>query len=373
MNNNIKIIYFCLLFNLIPALCTYGQGQMSPQMKLALAIDSSLYHRSPKVFQDSWDYEVFTRKVLKPFKLSPEEILYLGEDLKNNLNIGEVLLETMGDTGSYEFVKVLEKPNRKKSLLFRSVDKEDWLNYHEIYLSRVGGSYKIEDIYTYDAAVWLSSSISSIFIEEGGFPVKNPALTKYMSLGDSVFYLNRVGQFDKALELYKKLPQVYQNKEELLISAIVAASFENQEVQDKYIQRYISLYPSQPGLSLILIDIFASEGEYNKAIAQVDYLNKMIGGDTYLDYKKALLLFKGGEIKKSKKACLKLIKKEAHLGEVRILLLDCYYSQKKFNLFLGELVEIAKVTNQKPSEVFHEEDYPDFFISKEWSEYQSNN
>ena len=369
----VRGFYLSLIINLIIFFTTFAQNKMSPQMQLALAIDSSLYHRSPDVFQQNWDYEVFSIKVFKPFKLSPEEILYLSQDLKNNLKIGEVMLETMGDTGSYEFVKILEKSHRKKSLLFRSVDQSGWLNYHEIFLNKVEESYKIEDIYTYDAAMWLSSSISSIFMEEGGFPVKNPALSKYMALGDSVFYLNRVGQFEKALEVYNKLPKLYQEKEEFLISAVVAASFESQELQSKYIQKYVSLYPSQTGLSLILIDIFTTEGEYNKAIEQVEYLSKMIGGDTYLNYKKACLLYKNGNIKKAKKLCLKLKKRKSHLGEVYLLLLDCYYKEKKYNLFLNELIEMAKLVKKKPSDIFSNEDYPDFFSSKKWVDYQLDN
>ncbi|MEH0158716.1 hypothetical protein V6R21_32065 [Limibacter armeniacum] len=362
-------VNFCIITLWCMVNAVHAQAKKDPCLDFALTIDSSLYHRDPTFFTQNIDYDAFTKKVFAPFNITPVEASSLKGELQQQLNIGDIVLQSIGTDGIYEFVRILEKSSVRKSLLFRHVGEDGWLNYHEIYLSQIGDSYKIEDIYTYDAGLWLSETISSVLVMESDLPLKNRNAGENQLLIDSVFIMNQQGDFSETMKYYKRLPSVYQDKEALLISALIAAFAVKDSSKDALINRYLVKHPQSPGLTLVLADIYTQERRTHKALKQYEFLDVLIGGDIYLDYKKAELLVKEGKVKKGEKMCEDIIQRKEEMIEARLLLMDCYYIRKKYSEFLVQLETLASSMETTPSKVFAAEDYPEFFNSERWEKY----
>ncbi|GAA4831571.1 hypothetical protein GCM10023331_16030 [Algivirga pacifica] len=347
-----------------------GQSQkLDPYIALGVHMDSSIYEHDYHSLSPLLDYNVFSRKALHYFKVSEEEALAFEEELREQISMEDILGVLVEDDGRYEFVKVLDKANGEKSLLFRQVYSDGWLNYQEYLLHTIGDKLLIKDIYSYESGSYLSDRIGTSYLTEDIYPVRSGYVQQYHALADSIFYYNQMTAFKESWRVYQTLPRYYKDKESYLLSAIIALSAIEVDKEIPLLQRYQDKYPQSPGVHLVMTDVYKARGLMDAAIKELEILEEYIGGDAFLMYKKAECYATKGDLKKAEKLCKVIIEEKNEMTEAELLLLDCYYLRGKHKFFLENLLVLAEKLSVEPEVLCPPEDYPVFFSSDIWQEW----
>ncbi len=226
------------------------------------------------------------------------------EDAKNNFSLGELIREELGENGTYTFLTV--KKNRKDTILVFQVLNYSGLNYHELYLSNVSGTYKIKNIYNYNRYELLSELMSRVYFQSfyEEFPQKGGTESIYEQIIVEKYQhkiSNLIGKkkYQGALKKYYQLPAEIRNKKVVMLLAIKAASFTGEKNTSRVVDTFLNTFNSDYRICLLPVDGLYMTGSYNKAIYYIDLLDKEVGGDPFLNYYRGKIENKAGNIQKA--------------------------------------------------------------------------
>jgi tetratricopeptide (TPR) repeat protein len=199
------------------------------------------------------------------------------------LSQGSISKQVLNAThnGSYRLLREYDKGGRKH-LLFRMFG-DGGLNYHDFILVRAGDSVKAADLYTYVSDEWVSSSVARItdMMIQGNDPLGDVSIIKKMSsqLGNAE-YMNIKSSYE---ELRPEL-----KKDKSIMSIYIAACHHiDLGLYQEALEQYASTFPDAPSSYLMMLDLYYLQKEYDKGIVCIDKLDRIIGGDTLLDYFRA--------------------------------------------------------------------------------------
>lgn len=178
--------------------------------------------------------------------------------------------------GSYQLLREYDDQGTKH-LIFRLFG-DGGLNYHDFKLVRVGDSIKAGDLYTYSFDEWTSGQVAR--------------LTDLM--GASSNYVDEVSAIRKMQEqrnrqdyagvkqTYDQLPKKYQQNKFVLLIYIQACHHIDLGLYEKVLTDYSTEFPDAASCYFLLLDLHYSKKEYDKALADIDKLDRVMGGDPVL-------------------------------------------------------------------------------------------
>ncbi len=118
------------------------------------------------------------------------------------------------------------------------------------------------------------------------------------------------GRHQRALEIYNKLPQELQQEKAVMINRIRASIEVSDSAYRSAIEDYQAAYPNDPSCQLVCIDLYAMNGEYDKAIAAIKSLNESVGGDAHLYFLQSALLAEQYQYEEAARAIQLAVDKE---------------------------------------------------------------
>ena len=222
--------------------------------------------------------------------------------------------------GTYDLLRI-HTVNGRACPLFRMIGADGALNYHEYTLvHHQDGTIEIEDIYFYITGEPVSQSMRRMvlpLLTSQNFMKANDrkelkALTTFSNMAKSV----REGEYQAAADAYHTLPKGNQEQKPVLILYLIAVANLGEESEPLYLaamEKFRKLYPNDAALDLISIDYYYLKGQINKGIKAVQRLDKVVGGDPYLDMFQGNLLMELKQYDKARKAIEKCIKEEPTL------------------------------------------------------------
>jgi tetratricopeptide (TPR) repeat protein len=219
-------------------------------------------------------------------------------------------------------------------LLFRLIGASG-VNYHEYLLDRAG---RIVDVYPHSNGEWLSQTVRRGFLPVVAQSQKGPLGTAddlYLRNLPSILEMVRLFKeesYDRALAVFHGLPAEVKAHRTILMQRLAIALRVSEEEYDAALTDLQAAFPDDPSLGLVLIDYHVNRGDHERALQMVDRLDRDIGGDPYLDFLRANLLFQAGRANEAKRVARRAIEAEPGLE-------DPYWT----------LVTIS----------LHEEDYPE--------------
>lgn len=205
--------------------------------------------------------------------------------------------------GSYTLLRVRGTAAKPRAL-FRFIDGNGLINYHEFLCVEKSGEVVARDFYIFAAGERISSTFNRSFsialsdIDSGwlkqifGGAVPGTAAKQYQEF----VAIALAGDHAKTAEAYEALPEPFKQDKALGIIYIKSAMSTGDEAI--YLEALEELEERHAGdamLDLILIDATLLRGEYDEHFAAIARLQKALGGDPYLDFLTASGLASSGK------------------------------------------------------------------------------
>ncbi|NME67033.1 tetratricopeptide repeat protein [Flammeovirga aprica] len=365
-----------LLFFSITLLGVYANGQsLKSELELAITIDSAIYHRDGSIVDQWINYEVFTQRVFKSLHRRSTDWKDYSELFKQDLRLGELLVEQIGTDGELSFVKVLEDTEGNVNLLYRDLKGDGWLDYNEMLLVKNHqNQWNIVDIYFYSGGGYFSDIIAAILAKDDPDLVQNASYRNSLLKVIDLFGYNQDGLYGSTISAYDSLSPFFQKQKNTQLALIQAHAFQgNISEMETLKNAYLQQYPDDKSIRLVLMDIYGSLDNYEMAKVMLDELSQLVGGDDYLSLREAEILLAWNKSAKAKKVLKKVIKSENFVTDARLLLVDAYYSEENYKGMLDETIKVSDVVGVPIEEILPKETYGQFYSSSSWQKWKKQN
>ncbi|MBD0402638.1 lipopolysaccharide assembly protein LapB [Flammeovirga sp. EKP202] len=373
MHNVLK--KYLLLFSItLIGVCAYGQPGKS-ELALAITIDSAIYHRDGSIVDQWINYEVFTQRVFKSLHRRSTDWKEYSEVFKQQLRLGELLVEQIGTDGELSFVKVLEDTDGNVNLLYRDLKGDGWLDYNEMLLVKNHlNQWNIADIYFYSGGGYFSDIVATMLANENPDLVQNVSYRNSLLKVIDLFGYNQEGLYGSTISEYDSLSSFFKKQKNTQIALIQAHALQgNISEMESLKNAYLQQYPDDKSIRLVLMDIYGSLDNYEMAKVMLDELAQLIGGDEYLSLREAEILLAWNKSPKAKKVLKKIIKSESFVTDARLLLVDAYYSEQNYKGMLEEVVKVSDVVGVPIEEILSKDHYEQFYSSPDWQKWKKQN
>lgn len=228
-----------------------------------------------------------------------------GSGVEEGMSMGTTITRSISRKATYQLVKIYEK-DKVQHAIFRLYD-DGSLNYHDIELKKLGKEVKIADMFIYASGEYFSETIKGLYEQLQGVKdnkgIKGNAFNWASKLAEMKTLMTQ-GQTEEALAVYEGLPgEIKQMRAIQIMHVMIASGLDDLERYNDAIEEYKTLYPNEPNMQLLLLDGYFIKKEYDKALAGINEIDKMINKDPFLDYYR-YLTYNMLEDKEKAKACL---------------------------------------------------------------------
>lgn len=266
--------------------CTPPQPPLTKAEAIAFAgeIEKSIKKGESEFLNTAFDKEEFIKRL--DLEDSPEGKGF-ADGVITKLNLGTQLTAILTDRDNFNFIKYYEKEGHHHVIFRLFTTKDGSLNYHDYELVKTGNACKIADAYIYLSGETLAETMHSMFSNLYKKSLKNNnydnSLGGLNDLKEIKDLLNR-GKAKEAQQMYEALPaSLKKNKTVLLINVFICSRL----TEDDYnaaIKEFNRLFPNQPNMSLMMIDGYFIQKDYQKMLGAVNALDAQIDKDPLLDY-----------------------------------------------------------------------------------------
>jgi tetratricopeptide (TPR) repeat protein len=353
-------------------LSTNNQSLESNRLnKFANCIEESIQNGNPSFLNKAFDFNFFMQKIYSVHKSNNETEFNEGfqEGLKNNFDIGSMIINEINKKGSYTFLHSSTK-NGSPRLLFRLMS-EKGINYHEYEIKQVDGNPMIVDIFLFNSGENISESIGSIYETFRTMNAKdniesNEALVNYKELQKIKTLVSR-GKNRKAFNYWLNLPTEIRCTKTFLIAGIQLASGMDKEKFELAYTDFQKFFPDNQSKFLIPIEGFIASGNYPKALSCIDSLDARLDTDPMLNYLRAKFLYEMGNKIESANRLNMLIQSIPDFENGYLSLLQLYINDKAY-LKATEILDkmVSNLNYYKSSMNSYLSNYPEFYQSNEF-------
>ena len=161
--NCIKKITSLALLTVVLYSCKQQEKPVTKEEALDFAkqLERSIYKKDEKLLDNAIDIKELLRKTAITKKES--ELESFANGMGKSMRLGSKIIESIGKTGLYQFVRQYEK-EKVQHIIFR-LFSDNGLNYHDYQLTRVKGQVKIDDFFIYLTGENFSKTIGDLFIQ----------------------------------------------------------------------------------------------------------------------------------------------------------------------------------------------------------------
>lgn len=241
--------------------------------------------------------------------------------------------------GDFTFLRTRNVDGQQR-VIFRQIQAEGGADYYDMIVKRRhDGALRAVDIYTVGTGELLTDSLRRTILRL--LRSKVPALLGALSLEEQEYVdaLPKLRQMDahrlesepdKALEVYRTLPQsVREHKMALLLRLRAALDVDDAEYLAA-IDDFRRLFPEDRVIGFLTIDWYTLKKEYDKAIEGLVRFEEEIGGDPYLQVLRASILIAQDKVDEAKAVGRAALEEEATLLEGYWLLVTISLSEEDF-------------------------------------------
>ena len=173
--------------------------------------------------------------------------------------------------------------------LFRLLLSTGECNYHHWYLVKDGnGKIQVADVFIFMTGEKLSQTFRQLLLTvlPGSILERLSGKEKLVAAnGEKLQGLTtafRQQRFQDVSRIFNSLPEELQNKKAVMLFGIQAAANTSEVEYKEMLERYLSLYPDDPSVPLVSLDLDVMNENYDRALKSLDTLDRAIGEDTHL-------------------------------------------------------------------------------------------
>ncbi len=309
MNNSVMRIAPILLIFLSFGIS--AKAQSAKKMKQLEAIASGILlameENNEAFLADIFDTKAFTDRIIidGPSTKLREFNTGFVSTLQESSLLARMLLENEDAASSeYDFLRAYFS-KKKGHLIFRLYG-DNSINYHDFLIEKIKGEYKITDIYIYLTGEYLSETFKILYLtsskdhltpsETADLPdLDTEDLTKVITAKSLV---DR-GEYEAAKEMISGLNGEIRSEKLFRLVELIIKSYMNDEEYLELMESYKNSFPDDPSIYLISFDYLLQREEYEAALTAIDNLDRKLGGDSFLNLKRANIYHTEGNLRKA--------------------------------------------------------------------------
>jgi tetratricopeptide (TPR) repeat protein len=295
-------------------------------------------------------------------------------------NLVRELFAAVDRGGSFTFLRV-ETRNKRKSVLFRVLSKNESFSYHSFMLAkRPDGPVRAVDFYQFGSGEPLSQTLRTMYL-----PVATNASRGILEklLGSEQEFMKnfpKVGQMatdlkagknQAVLDTFAQLPASVQKHKAILLMRVRAAQGLEEPVYTAALEDFRKHYPNDPAIDLLSVDYYVMKKQYTKSLECVDRLDKAVGGDPYLHVARAGIHMEQGRFDEAEREVRKAIEQEPTLHEAYTTQVALSLRQQSFTRTLETLKILHKRFNLGYGDLTKKPGFAAFVKSPQYGEWQA--
>jgi len=273
--------------------------------------------------------------------------------------------------------------DRQKTALFRLAPPNGaGVNYMEYLLGRdKDGKVRATDLYIFFSGELLSETFRRAYLQiaaqqnRGLFArlagTDKDFITSFAKMKD-IADLNVAGKHAEALAMYEGLPESVRKDKTFMLVGIQCVQQLDEKKYAAAIEKFRELYPKDVCADLLSIDGFALIKQYDKSIAAIDRLDKVVDGDGYLNVLRGALLIMAGKPAEARKAANLAIEKTPEMIDGYWTLLTADLKLEDYPAALATLKRLDQAFVMEFGDFSSIPDYAGFVKSpqhQQWKDY----
>jgi hypothetical protein len=281
-----------LVLSVLLAACGAGQHpdvQVAGEaaMPVVRALVASIGAGSIGYFDSKVDSAAFIERATSGLDISGLERAVARIGIFSKISLGDVVRGDVEKGGSYRFLHLHTVAGETRALV-RIVTPSGELNYHDIVLGyRPGtGEVAVRDVFVYKIGEPLSRTFSMLFADaiESDEHAASSRASGLVEALDTIARMAKEGQFDEARRYYMAQPPEQRKAKIGLSLYLTMCGVESAEAYHGAIDEYLRYYPRDTGAAMLRVDRAMIDEKYDSALAAIDRLDTIVGGDPYLDH-----------------------------------------------------------------------------------------
>jgi tetratricopeptide (TPR) repeat protein len=291
--------------------------------------------------------------------------------LARGFTLGDEICKTISESGSYTLLNVRAVDGEPRAL-FRAVG-ENGLNYHDLLLDVSGdGSVRITDLFIYSLGEWVSQTARRGFLplvaqlEHGSLARMKKGENLYLDNVPKILKIQNHYQqeeYTEALAVFRSLPDELKSNRNILMLRFAVAVQLGGEEYDKAMLDLKTAFPDDPSLDLVLLDHYFNARQFDEALRIVDRIDRGVGGDPYLDFMRANLLYAAGRKSEARAAARRAVEREPGLEDPYWTLVTISLDDKDFGETAKLLDEIETALGLAIGDLSQIPEYSEFLES----------
>ncbi len=266
----------------------------------ARALEERLKNGDSEFFFRAVDWSALTDRVLCGIPQSADserfDRRYLIGLFSEKGGVAQSVAEKIRQGGTYRFLRVKKLNGGGLAVTFRLVDTDGGLDYHDLYLEcKTGGLVQIYEFYFYHFDETFSETLRRTLVPN----LYVDGTNDYGAIASELIMMlhkeNKllIQEFSKAfeekkpqraLDLFDQLPKELRNLKTFQLWRLKSAqihpdpavySFVFADIRQKYVQ--------EGWVDFLSLDYFFNRREFQKALACINHIDALVGGDPYLE------------------------------------------------------------------------------------------
>jgi tetratricopeptide (TPR) repeat protein len=272
---------------------------------------SAFNERDTSMFMQRFDRKVFVDRVVRCTHLPEEQRQQVMKIARQGADrMGQVIQHRLGKNARVKFLRIrpsaADQPDLFNSL-YRVDFGDDGLSYWELQLdSRSPSDIRIVDWINYSNGSLVSEGMGDMFgllLGDDSKPVSGGAASAVKPGNRRVLMrflsAKRKGNAQAVLQYYKELPKWIRNDRFLQAAWVESAGMVSDDEYRKALSDLARAHGNDPRMSLMLMEHYVFEKDYDRAHALVSQFSKMIGGDAALEALHANIAYEAGDVKEA--------------------------------------------------------------------------
>ena len=355
--------------------------QQKIEMEFLHSLEMSLNSGDGKLFEKSLDVAALLGQSTKGLGLDPRELASLTASFEESGGLGPILAgEIKANGGSYKLLRV-HTANGQRRALFRLWFEGKGLNYHDWVLTQdAENKYRIADLFIFVAGEMQSTTYRHLFLPllaqndpEKLKTLSPPELALANHSNDLKTMLDLCVQekFTEALRLFKTFPKELQENRFVLLNALRLSQKVSQEELLSIEKTYIRLYPDDPALDLLGLDVYWVGKEFGRALDCIDHLQKRVGDDAVLLTIRATCLVEMSKYEEASQCVRRAVEIEKSLDFACREQVVIALHQKDWDLVFSALTAYELNVGQPLGDISKMDLYKDFIATDQYKQWQA--
>jgi hypothetical protein len=336
------------LLALVLPFCGLQEDKEKAEIDFGVAIADGLKAGDATALDRVLDVDALTDRAIAGLKVTDEWKTGYRKGVKDEFSLGKPIVKALQAKGSYTFLR-FHTVDGKRRALFRLVTAGTF-NYHDCLVEPAAQGFRIVDVYVYTSGEWMSDSLHRMALGAlaqepgtlGKLVGRENEYTKFLPQIQTMGSLHSQGKNVEALKVFAGLPASVKKEKSVLIVRVAVAAEVSVPEWTKALDDLKTAYPGDPCIAIHSIAPLIVAKKFDEAAKGYDDLDKSVGGDAYLQCRKADVWFSKGDLAKSRESAEQAVRLDKYYAEGHWFLVTLALKDKRWADVSAELTTIEK-------------------------------